>query len=82
MSLRVYRVSGEVRIGTEWRKFTIYVTATKPRDAMETVYSNLGSRHKLKRNLIKIEDIKEVSREEIDKVDILQLLSTESLVKW
>lgn len=82
VSLRIYRVSGRMRIGMEWRKFTIYITATKPKEAIETVYSNLGSRHKLKRELIKIEDIKEVSKEEVERVDILQLLSMESLTKW
>ncbi len=71
-----------MRIGGEWRKFTIYVTATKPREAMETVYSNLGSRHGLKRSLIRISEVKEVSKDEISDVNLLQLMSLESLVKW
>ena len=82
VQVRVYRVIGHMRIKMQWQKFVIDVPATKPSEAIEKVYSDLGSRHKLKRNLIRIESIREISKDEVRKREVLQLLSLESLIKW
>jgi large subunit ribosomal protein LX len=71
-----------MRIGMQWQKFSLELIATKPSEAVEIAYSELGSRHKLKRSMIRIEDVKEISKNEIKRNDILQLLSMESLIKW
>ncbi len=78
----IYRVVGRMRVGTQWQRFSLELVATKPSEALETAYSLLGSRHKLKRGMIRIEDIREVSKEEVKRTEVLQLLSMESLVKW
>nr|WP_048056872.1 50S ribosomal protein L18Ae [Vulcanisaeta moutnovskia] len=82
MSIRIYKVVGRMRIGMQWQKFSLELIATKPSEAVEIAYSELGSRHKLKRSMIRIEDVKEISKDEIKRNDILQLLSMESLIKW
>ncbi|MGC9152585.1 MAG: 50S ribosomal protein L18Ae [Vulcanisaeta sp.] len=79
---RIYRVTGHMRIGRQWQKFSIDVLATKPSEAIEKVYSDLGSRHKLKRSFIRIESVKEVGRDEVKRTELLQMLSLESIVKW
>ncbi len=66
----------------QWQKFSLELPATKPSEAVEAAYSELGSRHKLKRSMIRIEDVKEISKDEIKRTEILQLLSMESLIKW
>ncbi len=63
----------------EWRKFEIYVRALKPEHALEKIYSELGSRHKLKRYHIKIEEVREVPLEEVEDLHIIQLAQ---LTKW
>ncbi len=54
----LYEVRGFFRIGKEWMKFTKVVTAHNEKFAVEKTYSILGSNHKVKRNLIKIEEVK------------------------
>jgi large subunit ribosomal protein LX len=45
----------------------------KPRDALERVYSELGSRHKLKRRHIRVASVREVPLEEVDDMRVLKL---------
>ncbi len=81
--VKTYLVRGRMLIShdrfPEWRKFEVYVRALKPEHALEKVYSDLGSRHKLKRYHIKIEEVKEVPLEEVEDLHIIQLAS---LTKW
>jgi len=44
----------------KWNKFSMTVRALKPDHAIEKVLSLLGSRHKLKRFDIKIEEVREL----------------------
>ncbi len=64
----LYRVHGKMLIShdklPEWRAFNLELTATSIEEAIEKVYSNLGSRHKLRRKHIRIESIQELDREE------------------
>jgi len=60
MDVKTFEVNGRMRLKNKWIKFSIAVRALKPEHAIEKVYSNLGSRHKLKRFDIKIEEIKEM----------------------
>lgn len=43
-----------------WKKFKKLITAEKESLAVEKLYSIIGSNHKVKRNLIRIEEIKKV----------------------
>ncbi len=82
VSVRIYRIVGRMRVGMQWQRFSLELLATKPSEAVEIAYSELGSRHKLKRSMIKIEEVKEINKDEIKHTEILQLLSMESLVRW
>lgn len=82
MSVRIYRVTGRMRIGAGWQKFSLEIPATKPSEAIEKAYADLGSRHGLGRGMISIEEVKEISRDEVKRSEVLQLVSLESLVKW
>uniref|UniRef100_A0A7C3UCR7 Large ribosomal subunit protein eL20 n=1 Tax=Geoglobus ahangari TaxID=113653 RepID=A0A7C3UCR7_9EURY len=53
-----FEVSGKFRIGMTWTKFKKVVEAHNEKFAIEKTYSLLGSNHKVKRNLIKIENIR------------------------
>lgn len=56
----MFEVQGRFKIQDGWQKFRKIVDAGNERQAMERVYSLLGSNHKVKRNLIKIDGIKVV----------------------
>ncbi|MCS7105501.1 MAG: 50S ribosomal protein L18Ae [Thermofilaceae archaeon] len=81
-SVRIYRVSGLMNLHRLGRKqnFSIVVTALKAEHAIERVLSELGSRHKLKRTDIVIKEVKEISEEEVNKTEVLNLIQTNKVV--
>ncbi|UXD21519.1 50S ribosomal protein LX [Ignicoccus pacificus DSM 13166] len=80
--VKFYKISGYMLISHDknprWQKFEIIRRGTKPEDVMERVYSELGSRHKLRRYHIKIENVTEVKEEEIEDIHYLQLAHLEA----
>ncbi len=75
--VKIYRISGLMLLShdsvPEWKKFTKYVRAVSEKDALEKVYSWLGSNHKLKRYHIKVSEIKEVRLEEVKDKRLIDL---------
>lgn len=55
-----YEISGKFKLEKGWVKFKKIVNAHNERFAIEKTYSLIGSNHKVKRHLIKIENIKKV----------------------
>jgi len=80
--VKIYRVSGLMKIKNTWQKFTIELPAIKTADVLERVYSWLCSRHKLTRRDIKILEIKVISPEEVKKKELVQLLMLDKIVKF
>ncbi len=66
--VKVFRIYGFALFShdtlPEWRKFVVEIRALKKEHALEKLYSELGSRHKLKRSHIKIMKIEEIKPEE------------------
>lgn len=64
--MKAYRIHGKMRVGTKlmhWQPFTWEVVAKDEDDAIERVYSEVGSKHGVKRNLIEIEKIEAITLE-------------------
>ncbi|HIQ03952.1 MAG TPA: 50S ribosomal protein L18a [Desulfurococcales archaeon] len=82
--VKVFRVIGEMLISHDklprWQKFVKDVRATKPSEAIELVYSLLGSNHKVKRRHIKIHEVKEIPVEETKSLQILALHKLDRIV--
>lgn len=57
----MFEIRGFYKDSEGWKKFRKIITAEKESLAVEKLYSIIGSNHKVKRNLIKIEEIKKVS---------------------
>ncbi len=71
--VKVFRVSGEIRkpnFRTEFRK---EVRALKLEDAVEKVYMELGSKHRVKRFQMKISKVEEISPEEIENIIVKKM---------
>ena len=81
VEVKIYRISGKMLISHDrlptWQKFSIEVRALKPEDAIEKVLSELGSRHKLRRRHIRIEEVKEISLEEVTNPQVRALAKLE-----
>ncbi|HID80155.1 MAG TPA: 50S ribosomal protein L18a [Ignisphaera sp.] len=62
--IKVFRIYGYMLIGhdsvPEWRKFVKEIRALKLEHALEKLYSELGSKHKVKRAHIKILKVEEI----------------------
>lgn len=55
-----FEIVGEFRTQEGWQKFRKVIEAHTERFALEKVYSIIGSNHKIKRHLIKVEEVKQV----------------------
>ncbi|NJE07969.1 50S ribosomal protein L18a [Thermococcus sp. M39] len=66
MEVKVYRVKGIFEREGKKQKFTKEYRAVKPEDVVELVYSEIGSKHRVKRTKILIESIEEINPEEAE----------------
>ncbi len=55
-----FEISGRFKTSDGWQPFRKIVDASTERFAVEKVYSLIGSNHKIKRHLVKIEEIRQV----------------------
>lgn len=79
--VKTYRVNGVALFSPDkvrfWQKFSLEVRALSREEALEKVYSLMGSKHKLKRKHIKILDVFEISPEEAKKRIVKELAKLE-----
>lgn len=78
--LKVFRVSGEIRKPNLETRFRKEVIALKPEQAVEKVYTELGSRHRVKRFHIKIGMVEEIPVQEIENPLIRKLIAGEEKI--
>jgi len=71
--VKVFRVIGEIRKPNFQTDFRKEVRALKPEDAVEKVYMDLGSKHRVKRFQIKIVKVEEISPEKIESALVKKL---------
>ena len=75
--MKVFRVVGEIQKPNLKTSFRKEVIALEPEHAVEKVYTELGSRHRVKRFHIKIASVEEVSVEEIENPLLKKLVAGE-----
>jgi large subunit ribosomal protein LX len=64
-NVKIFRVSGQIAKPNWKTSFEKEVRALKPEEAVETIYTDLGSRHRAKRFQIKIDTVEEIKPEDI-----------------
>ena len=64
--MKVFRVTGEINKPKLKTPFAKEVIVDKPEHAVEKVYAEIGSKHRVKRFQIKIAKVEEVPTEEIE----------------
>jgi large subunit ribosomal protein LX len=75
--LKVFRVSGEISKPNLRTSFAKEVIAAKPEHAVEKVYAEIGSKHRVKRFHIKILDVEEVTPEKIENPILKKMVAGE-----
>lgn len=68
--MKAFRVKGKFIMGKSimsknWQRFSKEVASLNKEEAKERVYSDLGSKHRVKRRNIKVEEIEEIAEDEI-----------------
>ena len=75
--LKVFRVTGEINKPNLQTSFAKEVVAAKPEHAVEKVYAEIGSQHRVKRFHIKISGVEEISPEEIENPILKKIVTGE-----
>lgn len=73
--MKIYRIKGWFKHGLFKQVFTRDIVALSKEHALERVYSEVGSRHNLTRNLIHIEAVGEVKPEDVTDPRVLAMMS-------
>ena len=77
IKVKVFRVTGEINKPKLKTPFAKEVIVDKPEHAVEKVYAEIGSKHRVKRFQIKIADVKEVPVEEIENPILKKIVTGE-----
>jgi large subunit ribosomal protein LX len=64
MKTKIFRVKGKFPLGDEIQVFTKELKALSEENIYERIHAEFGSKHRIKKNKIIIEEIKEISLEE------------------
>lgn len=75
--LKVFRVSGEINKPNLKTPFIKEVLAAKADHAVETVYAEIGSKHRVKRFQLKISKVEELSVDDIENPIIKKIVTGE-----
>lgn len=63
--MKIFRISGTVLMGRNKQKFTKELISKNKKTAEEKIYCDFGSKHKANRRKINIENIKEISYDDV-----------------
>jgi len=62
--VKIFRIRGQAKLHLFTMGFEKEIRALKVEDALDKLYTELGSKHRLKRKQIKIFDVKEITPSE------------------
>jgi large subunit ribosomal protein LX len=79
-TVKVFRITGEIQKPNLKTPFKKEVLAVKPEHAVEKVYAELGSRHRVKRFHIKIISVEEIPPQEIENPLLRKMVFGEEVV--
>ena len=75
--LKLFRVTGEINKPNLKTPFTKELLAVKSEHAIEKVYAEIGSKHRVKRFQLKISTVEEISIDEIENPILKKIVAGE-----
>ncbi|MFB2623196.1 MULTISPECIES: 50S ribosomal protein L18Ae [Methanothermobacter] len=66
MKTKIFRVKGKFQMGDKLQPFTKELKAIREEEIYERLYSEFGSKHRVPRSKVMIEEIEEISPEEVE----------------
>jgi len=64
--MKAFKITGSFYMGEKWQAFTKEIAAADKKGAKETLLSDLGSKHRVKRNRIKITKMDELKPDDVE----------------
>ncbi|MHA1637495.1 MAG: 50S ribosomal protein L18Ae [Candidatus Thorarchaeota archaeon] len=80
MSSKIWRATGEYKKERRMFTFAVEMLALKEKHVIEHVYSDLGSKHRVKRREIEFKEVKEIKPKDVTDADLRRTLGLESEV--
>ena len=80
MDTKVWRAVGKYKKNKRTFTFTKELIALKESHARERIFSELGSRHRVKRRSIEISEIVEIKPEDVVSLKLRTILGVESVI--
>jgi large subunit ribosomal protein LX len=71
--VKVYRVSGKISKPNLKTEFSKEIRAVKPEDAVEKVYTLIGSKHRVRRFQMSISKVEEIGLDEIENLIVRKM---------
>jgi large subunit ribosomal protein LX len=75
--VKVFRVTGEIKKPNLKTPFAKEVLASKPEHAVEKVYAEIGSKHRVKRYYMRVAKVEEVKPDDIENPVLKKLVAEE-----
>jgi len=75
-AMKAYRATGTFRSGKHDQPYTLDLVADSEETARELVYSNFGSRHRVKRRFVVIEALSEIDPSESQEPKVISHFRT------
>ncbi len=75
--MKVFRATGTFKMGRRWQSFSKEVTGEDEDAVKEKVLSIFGSKHRVKRTNIKINNIEEIPEEDVEDMVLQGILEEE-----
>ena len=72
--MKAFRIIGKYTMNRRFINFTKETVCESKEIAMEKIYSEIGSKHRIKRKMISIGSIREISPEEIENLYVREML--------
>ena len=80
MSSKIWRATGQYRKERRTFTFAMEMLALKEEHVRERVYSDIGSRHRVKRRQIEFKEVKELKPTDVTDADLRRILGLETEV--
>ncbi len=74
ISISVFKITGSFKKGKRSQKFSKEILTENPENAKEYIFSEIGSKHRVKRRYININNIEKISKDQVTNPIIKQML--------
>ena len=72
--MKIFRLTGDFKMGKNWQNFTKEVLAEDVKDAVERFVSDMGGKHGIKRTQIRVKNTEAMKNEDVENLVLRQMI--------